>query len=50
MMVKRDRDLNESLQEPLLRSSRQPPDVFPGFMRFEELAAIEIIHGAQMQV
>ncbi len=44
------RDLNEPLQKSLFGSGSGAPDVLPGFMRFKEVGAIEIVHGAQVEV
>ncbi len=40
-MVKRDRDLNQSLQKLLLGSGGGPPDVFKDFMGVEKCSLVE---------
>jgi hypothetical protein len=40
-MVERGCDLNQSLQESLLRALRSEPDRFPMFVRLEERAGME---------
>ena len=42
VVVKRGGDLNDSLQESLLRLGRLQPDFFPGLVSFKETAIVEM--------
>lgn len=43
-MMKGRSDLDGCLQKNLVRPGRLHPESFPGFVRIEELRAIELVH------
>jgi hypothetical protein len=45
-MMERGGDLNHSLKPTAMRLAGGQPDFFPGFVRFEELAAVKLRHPA----